>query len=778
MRILILCVFVSLHSFLFAQTTFTVSFHIKDPKGNGIVQPNVHFLNNSFLPEMQGDKVVFSKIPNGNYTFVIEAEGYATLVEKININKNLNIEKSLQSATTQLDDIIVSGEKKEETYFRTGSSVTVLNAKQIRDMRIWKISDLSGLAPNFTLSHSGDNRNITGLRGIVTTSYEQAVATYIDGVAQFGLDTYIPQLNEIESIEILRGPQGNLFGRNAMGGIININTKKPTNKVNGHIDIQTGNNGQKRYNARFQAPLIKNKLFLGLNYLHDARNGFYTNNFTKTSFDSQKQNLVGLQLKYLLDNNWSIQADIKEYFATNDGAFPLVADIEELFNNPYQLSQNQIAAMKDKTANSSLVIKRKGEKVDFTLQSSRQKNYRYYLNSLDADFSPASIVGIFNNYGKDFNTVNVVTNEARIQSKGDSKIEWLAGIYHFLQESPTKQATAFGKDAGLYGIPDKNFSIINTNIAKNSGIAAFGNLQYKISDKLSLTAGLRVDHENRKLTVKSEYEKQPYPIFVIRKDTTGKSNYNAISPKFALHYNADQQHLFYVSYSRGFRSGGLTSIGSDPSQPPLQPFNPEFANLFETGLKGENDTKSLMYSAAIFYNLVNNIQTPYLLLPDAVTIIRNAGKMHSSGVEVEVLAKPIKGITLQYAGGLTSASYKEFKSVSNGSAVDFSGNKQIFTPASTQYVALQYQHPIKKGELNLRGEYSHIGKQYFDFANNIMQKDYGLMNIRISYRTPHIDISLWGRNLAAVKYIDYAYDFGAAHLGDPRTIGIGAGYRF
>jgi iron complex outermembrane receptor protein len=80
--------------------------------------------------------------------------------------------------------------------------------------------------------------------------------------------------------------------------------------------------------------------------------------------------------------------------------------------------------------------------------------------------------------------------------------------------------------------------------------------------------------------------------------------------------------------------------------------------------------------------------------------------------------------------------------------------------------------------LNIRGEYNHIGKQYFDFANNIVQKGYGLVNFRISYRTEHIDISFWGRNLSGVKYIDYAYDFGAAHLGDPRTIGIGVGYRF
>ena len=131
----------------------------------------------------------------------------------------------------------------------------------------------------------------------------------------------------------------------------------------------------------------------------------------------------------------------------------------------------------------------------------------------------------------------------------------------------------------------------------------------------------------------------------------------------------------------------------------------------------------------------------------------------------------------QYSGGFTSASYTDFKSVSNGSTVDFTGKKQIFTPASTNFLAIQYQLSLKKGEFILRGEYNHFGKQYFDFANNISQKAHGLINTRVSYRTTHFDISFWGRNLAGVKYIDYAYDFGAAHLRARTRIGMGLGYR-
>lgn len=777
MRVLILCVTLFLQFFAYSQSKSNIDFIIKDSKGVNIKDVEIRFLNHGFSGQPIDNKITFKNIPHGSYTILILAEGYASSVETLIINGNTEVVRNLSSSITTLDDIVVNTDKRETRFFKTLGSSTVLDAKQIRNMRIWELSNLSGIAPNLTLSHSGDNRNVTGVRGIVTTSYEQSVATYIDGVAQFGLDTYIPQLNEIESIEIIRGAQGTLFGRNAMGGIINITTKKPTNKPSFHLDVQAGSHSQQRYNIGIQHPLVKNKLFLGLNSLHDRRNGFYTNTFTKAAYDKQNQTMLGLQLKYLLDNDWSIQADIKEYFATNNGAFPLVNDPGELFSNPYQLSQNLVAAMKDKTANSSLVIKHRGEKLDFTLQSSRQKNYRYYENSLDADFSPADIVGIFNNYGNDYNTVNVITNEARLQSKGDTKLEWIAGVYHFLQESPTRQATVFGKDAGLFGVPDKNFAIISTNIGKNNGLAGYGNFKYLITEKLTIIGGLRIDNENRKLTVRSEYEKAPVPAFVISPDTSGKTSYAALSPRIGLQYNPDSRHTSYISYSRGFRSGGLTGISSDPSQLPLNPFKPEYANLLEAGIKGENENKNWRYGISLFYNMVNDIQTPFLVLPDAVTVIKNGGKLQSKGLEVEFTAKPIKGFTLQYAGGYTDASYSSLQSVSNGATIDLKGKKQVFTPATTNFIAAQYQKAIKNNELSFRLEFNHFGKQYFDFANNIEQKAYGLLNMRISYRTSHFDLSVWGRNLTGSKYIDYAYDFGAAHLGNPRMIGAGLGYR-
>ena len=762
------------------QTTLKLTIEVKNLQGKSIKNYQAKLLNSpAILSGDENGKVLFTLDSKGNYQFMISADGFAEKVFSLEINADKLITIQLEPVYIKLNDIVVTADKQETSLYKTASSISSLNAHQVRDMRIWEIADLNGFSPNLIISNSGDNRNITGIRGVVTTSYDQAIATYIDGVAQFSLDTYIPQLNDVENIEIVRGAQGTLYGRNAMGGVINITTKKPGNKTTGNGDVQFASHGQQRYTAGIKTPIIKDKLFASFSLMHDTRNGFFTNDLNGSSYDKQNQTLINAQLRYILNNNWSIQADHKRYLANNNGAFPLVGDISELFNNPYHLAQNSIGMMKDKTENSSIIIRRNGSNVNLSLQSALQKNYRFYTNSLDGDFSTLDIVAVYNNYGKDFNKVEAFTNEFRISSASNinSKVSWSAGLFQFIQKSPTKLATVFGDDAGLYGIPETNFALISTNIASNNGFAAYANVKHQITDKLSVNAGIRADRENRKLSIKGEYGLTPEPIAVTTPEESGKTNFSAISPRLGLQYNPSEIQLVYINYSRGFRTGGLSGISSDPSQAPLIGYKPEYSNMFEAGMKGENTAKTFRYGVSVFYNAVTDVQAPQLLLPEAITVTRNAGKMNSSGAELELLYKPVKGLTFQYAGGLTNAKYSSLKGVSNGSEIDLSNKKQVYTPNTTQYIAIQYQVNIGKTTFNLRTEYSYIGEQYFDLSNNIKQAGYGLLNVRASYRIAQFEFSLWGRNLTGKKYIAYAYDFGAAHLGDPRMIGGGVGIR-
>lgn len=201
------------------------------------------------------------------------------------------------------------------------ASISSLNAKQVNAFNLWNTKEITGIIPNLYSADPGDNRDISSVRGIATSSYDPTVTTYIDGVNQFSLDTYIPTLFDIERIEVLRGPQGTLYGRNAMGGVINIITKQPTNTKTGFLDLSLGNYNQQRITAGIKTPLVKDKLFFGASILSNKRDGFYTNDFTQTSYDNQNGFSGNYFLKYIVSSRWDINLNFKQLANENQGPF-------------------------------------------------------------------------------------------------------------------------------------------------------------------------------------------------------------------------------------------------------------------------------------------------------------------------------------------------------------------------------------------------------------------------------------------------------------------------
>jgi iron complex outermembrane recepter protein len=681
--------------------------------------------------------------------------------------------------TSQLDSVWVTAQKKKELLQLVPFSITALSGTQVQDYRLWNSRDITAITPNLYAASSGDNRNVVSIRGITSTSYDPAVATYIDGVNQFGLDTYIAQLYDIERIEILRGPQGTLYGRNAMGGVINIITRQPSGRTQGFGEISIGNHGQQRYGAGFRAPLVRDKLFAGVAGLYDGRKGFYTNDLNGKDFDRQHSISGNAYIKYLVNPKWSILLNVKQTNNRNHGTFPLVNGVEEAFANPFHLNQNAVTKMIDNTFNSSLSVNHTGPHVHFSSQTAYQSNHRYYDNPIDGDFSPIDGVTIINNYGDAWNKVKVWTQEFKFTSPvaSPSPLSWTAGVYGFIQHNPVKQATRFGEDADLVGAPDKNFSIINTSKGKSYGMAAYGQLTYAINKLIDITAGLRYDYEQKKQAVLSEYQHDPNPDpqFALVPDTTATAHFDALSPRVSVYIHLTPSQHVYVTYSRGYRTGGLTQVGSDPSAPPLYAYDPEYSNNMEAGMKNTFFSNRLRVNLSAFYTTITDVQVPTLVLPDAITVTRNAGKLTSAGAELEVAAVPLKGLQTEYAVGYTHAEYKKGKIAQYGTEVDLTGNRQLFTPEVTSMLALQYSYPLfakQMAKLVVRGEWMYIGKQYFDLANQIEQKGYSLLNTRFGVTSTHVDIMGWVRNAGNKKYMAYAYDFGAVHLGDPVTFGV------
>ena len=770
----------------FTQVVTKVSGTVSDMLSKKIAGASVRLLNTNSgaLTGADGSFSIAEVFP-GTYTLEVSAVGYATRTRKISAGANsMELSLNLQLAPSTLDEVVITAQKREELLQEVPVSTTALLSRQVEEYRLWNSKDLTAIVPNMYSADPGDRRNVSALRGIATTSYDPAVATYIDGVSQFNLDTYIAQLFDVERIEVLRGPQGTLYGRNAMAGVINIITRQPQNKSSGFAEITNGNYGLQRYSAGLRTPLIKNKLYLGIAGLYDQSNGYYTNDFNNTKFDRQKSITGNYYLKFLPDEGWAITLNVKHNNNRNHGTFPLVFGVDEALNNPFKLNQNATTQLVDNIFNASLSANHNAPGFNFTSQTAYQSNYRFYKEPIDGDFSPIDGITLINNYGRDWNRVEVFTQEFKFSSPATAtgKFRWTAGTFYFHQDNPVKQATRFGEDAQMMGSPDKNYSLISSSKANSFGAAVYAQGTYALNSRLSLTAGIRYDKERRNQSVLGEYQQDPdpNPLFLYQPDTSAKVHFHAFSPKFTVGYQVTPDNLLFGNYSRGFRAGGLTPLSSDPSVPALFQYKPEYSNNFEIGAKNSLFNNRLLVNVTAFYSLVNDAQVPTLALPDAITITKNTGALKTRGVELETRGV-MGGFLFDYNLGFTDAEFSDLKLSQNGSVVDLKGKNQIFTPNVTSMLAAQYGVLISKKhqlKLSVRGEWRYLGKQYFDLANTISQSSYNLLNTRVEISLPRFSLVLWGRNLADKKYISYAYDFGAVHLGDPKTYGITAKVKF
>ena len=764
--------------------------YVKDETGKGVSHATIHVLNTDiYAISDDSGRFQFPEIPGGTYQAEISAVGFARRESQIILPPDqhstgeIKLERPivLSQSATQLDAVVVTAEKEESNIQKVPVSITALSSREIDAYRLWSSKDLKGIVSNLYAADPGDGRNIISIRGITSTSYDPAVVTYIDGVPQFTLDTYIPQLFDVDHIDVLKGPQGTLYGRNAMGGVVNIVTRKPDNLFHAGLEVSAGNYGLQRYTFQVSTPLVEGKLFLGVAGLYEGSNGYYTNDFDNSHFDKQHRFADNISLKYLANAQWSFALNMKNLWNRNQGAFTLNPSIESAFENPYHLSQNAIGEMIDNTMNASLQIRHTGTKTNFSSLTAYQSNYRYYQTPVDGDFSPADALSIVNNYGKPWNKVNVWTEELRLSSATGSASpwKWAVGSYLFLQDIPNKQGVHFGADAALVGSPSTNYTIINSTKIKNKGLAFYGQLQYDLSKSFTLAGGLRYDYQESGANVSGEYLPDGSPSgFPTQADTSGKTNFHALSPMLSVTFHPNDHAHIYLSYNRGYRTGGLTQLSSDPSQPPLYPYQPEFSNNYELGLKTNYFENRLHANFAVFYNTVQDVQVPTLILPDAITVIKNAGGLTSKGFEAEMQALVLPGLDITYHFGYTHAVYTSGKLSSNGDAVDLDGKKQVYSPEMTSMLAAEYKISLGKSVTAFaRMEWFYFGRQYFDLMNTQAQSAYQLLNASVGAGFRQFGLSFWTRNLTGTKYIAYAYDFGAARLGDPCTYGFTLKYR-
>ena len=703
--------------------------------------------------------------------------------------------------TKQIEEVIVTANKREESIIKVNTSVTSLSSKKLEDTRTWGLSGLTALVPNYNYQELGVSfQQIQSIRGIQVFSENPAVSTYIDDVNNIDILANGFAFTDIERIEILRGPQGTLYGRNAMGGVVNIITKKPTNQTNGFAETSFGNLGLQRYSTGIKTPIIKDKLYFGLNGLYQTQDGFLKNNISGTSATDTnlngksvggEKNLYGnMFLKWLVNNRFHLTLNLKgQQDKSNNSGF-MVSQFSDTyaFANPDVINLSRIQSHERNILNTSLVAKYNADKFTITSISA--------LQTISFGFKDLDFPGIYHSYydgkiGELLPPQKVWSQELRINSHSDNKFQYTAGVYAFTQKGyePTTN-TAYelsDAEAAAFGLPSGTY-LINRNRSNNSGLAGFGEMSYQLTNKLKATVGLRYDYEKREATFNGFGDAMLFNGVVtdINPNITADGNYSAISPKFSVNYSVNELSNIYATYTRGFRAGGINA-----SSLPVgvrQTFDPEYSNNYEIGYKSYLLNKKLSVGASAFLIQWKDLQFYNLVAP--FTYAReNVGNAQSAGIEIEVSALPVKGLQLDGSFGFNPTEYKGFdlKRVNFGTGVEsttaIGGNKLSNAPTHTLFLGAQYEYSInQKLKAIVRGEIRNLGKQYTDIQNQIEQPSYTLLNSRIGLTYSKYSLFVWGQNLTNERFLAYGNpdsSFGRqARIAQPRTFGLTLSAKF
>ncbi|MEM1041413.1 MAG: TonB-dependent receptor [Bacteroidota bacterium] len=781
MRLLLLLA--SLCTTAAAQPTVTGT--VTDGSGVPIPSANVVVLNTPQGAATDAEGRFALDLAPGAVRLRVSAVGYATRIVPVDVPA-FDLRITLQAEDAALDDIVVTAQRDEARLLDAPVAVTSILAREVEDARVWEAGDLNGRVPSYLYQESGVGfQAIQSIRGIQVFSENPAVVTYVDGVNGVDILAGGFALTDIERIEVLRGPQTTLFGRNALGGVVNIVTKRPTDAIAGFAEASAGNLGLQRYAAGVRGPIVRGELFGGASLLYQRRDGYFENDTTGTFLPlpdaagaevGEEQALYGnATLRWLPSDRFEAALNLKAQLESSDAsAFFVGALSEEIaLETPDALNLARIGSHERDILNGALSLTYTAPEVAVTSTSTVQR--------IGLQFEDIDSGGIFDSFADGErggrNVQTVLSQELRATTAGrDAPVEATVGVFGFLQtaQEPTTNLT--------FRTGEDSFAIFR-NEANNAGFAAFGQATVGLVDRLDFTLGLRYDYERREATFNGFGDSvlDGDVETVLRPDTTVSGTYSALSPKAALSYAVSYDVSVYASYTRGFRAGGVNAQRIAPSVDASVIFDPEYSDNVEVGAKGRLGDR-LSASAAAFFISWTDLQFFNLVGP--FTFAReNVGDARSVGVEFEVSALPVDGLRLDAALSLLDTEYEDFVLVRTDPETfedvetDVSGNRLANAPGRTLYGAAQYRLPVAPGvAVFARAEVRNVGGYFTDIQNDLRQDSYTILDGRLGVEAGRFEAAFWIENLGDERVLVYGSpdtSFNRRSLaGPPRTLGL------
>ncbi|TKG93353.1 TonB-dependent receptor [Puteibacter caeruleilacunae] len=685
-------------------------------------------------------------------------------------------EDSTQMNNLRLEEVYVSAEKRSQKLSDIPSSISTLSAVQIERSQMETVRDLTGKIPNLFMPDYGNKLTApVYIRGIGSRINSPSVGLYVDDVPYFEKAVFDFELFDLQSIEVLRGPQGTLYGRNTMGGLIYVKTK-PIGEEQ-YTKISTEASSYDKYKVRFlhNQPLKGDEMGLSVAGSFLDSKGIFTNSALNEEVDDI--NSQSGRVKY----HWQINPKLKMQYIfnmelTEQGGYPYAQITENGEVSEDIAYDHRSVYERDLFVNSVAFA--------YDLGNSELKSITSWQNfddfqDIDQDFTTASLFMVTQDQKQ-----NLFTQEFLLKSKGERKWNWMNGVFAFHQGIDRTVGLQYGVDGiAKYKLPP-NYHYEKLYDFTIKGVGLYHQSQIDLG-KLSIIAGLRVDYEEDRL----DYDYNTMYDASGTEKKTDKADFKhsiddfVVLPKLALKYQWTPAFNTYASVSKGYKSGGFnTTIEREEDES----YEAEHAMTYEAGFKWSFFKNKVSLNTSAFYINWEDQQVYQTVPSGRGSMLKNAGESHSEGIEAELSANPCKNFLFNASYGYTFAQFDEY--IKNETS-NFSDNVMPYIPRSTFQTNATFRFPIggtMLDDVNLFVAYQRIGKHYWNVesvdsvtskknVNNMWQDPYGLFNTRVSLNKDQFSLSVWMNNVFDQEYqanVSPVSGKKFVQAGKPRILGV------
>jgi len=714
---------------------------------------------------------------------------------------------AVEDKSKGLEEIVITARKISESLQDVPIAVSAFTAESLKKKGLSNISQVGDYTPSlimdFTSALTGSSASITTfIRGIGQSDFlltiDPGVGLYVDGVYVARSVGGIVDLLNLERIEVLKGPQGTLFGRNTIGGAINIVSAMPGEDFSINADATIGSFNRRDLRLTVDIPLIEDKLLSSLSFSTKNRDGYarripftgehgpdisYPTQAIGQNTELGDENTFTAKGIFQLQASDRLQATLiidatrsREHSAASKllNVYPGATQLAGLYNGciagaiPVQVCgpafnlNGDANPLNDRTPYdgrfitddpyttygtgpnfSNLDLFGAALTLDYDINDNIDFKSITAYRKLEAEFgrdgdnSPITMDHTSNLYKH-----SQFTQELQLTGVSfDSKLKWLAGLYYFEESGRDNVFVPLG------GIPFLNLDELN--IVNNVSYAAFGQATYSFTDGLSMTAGLRYTKENKDYR---PVHRELVSGVLLVPDDTAELDISDISPRIGVEYRWNENFFTYVSVSKGFKSGGFTGRTVDP-QPAARPFKPEKVWAYEVGFKSDLADGRVRLNGAAYYTDYSNLQ---VVNQEGITPITvNAGKAEIKGGELELQAMITDSLVLTVGLAYTDAKYVE---ISDPFATISTASKFANTPEFSSTVGLEYTVDLdNEGTLLFHGDWNYNSTIYNNAENTpeLTQPALHLFNAAVTYSHPgdQWELIFGGRNLTDERYL-------------------------